>query len=245
MKTNVTMRSVVDRDLFGVVIRQETKTSFLNVSDLEAAYETAKVQFGWSDRKIYHILETKASAERLFYILENQGLIKAGFPDFMEQVENEGLIKVLKACGAWRTTGRGATKSTNCNPYIWVLLALELNPMIYAKVVTWLTDSLIINRIEAGDFYKDFARAVAKLQPNYVRLSRALNHVIFGKHETGLRNQATQEQLAELVDLEKKLAFIIDMGYIQTEEQLLEELRKLWYQRWSKTSMMLSVKNVG
>ena len=33
MKTNIIMKSNSDRELFGIVIRQETKTGFLNLSD--------------------------------------------------------------------------------------------------------------------------------------------------------------------------------------------------------------------
>ena len=34
MKTNITMKSEKDRELFGVVIKQETKTGFMSLTDL-------------------------------------------------------------------------------------------------------------------------------------------------------------------------------------------------------------------
>jgi hypothetical protein len=52
MKTNIIMNSP-DRELFGIKIRQETKTNFLNLSDLQEAYTRARIQNGWSD-KLYN-----------------------------------------------------------------------------------------------------------------------------------------------------------------------------------------------
>jgi hypothetical protein len=225
------MRST-DRKLFGVTVRQETQTGFLNLSDLQSAYEIARGIHGWSDKRVSDILSYQSNAERVYYILENQGLINTGFPVFMELIECEGLLKVLKSYGAYKTTGRGINKTVYCNPYIWVLIAMELNPMLYAKVMTWLTDTLILNRIEAGDFYRDFSRAVKRIGPDYVKVAKALNYVVFNRHEAGIRNTATKEQLAELIDIEKKTAFALDMDYIKTEVQLLEVLRGMWRKKF-------------
>ena len=230
MKTNITMRST-DRKLFGITVRQETKTGHLSLTDLQNAFEIARGIHGWSDKRINDILSSKANEERLYYILESQGLINAGFSAFMEYVENQGLLKVLKTLGAYKTTGRGLNKYTSCNPYIWTLIAMELNPMLYAKVMTWLTDSLILNRIEAGDFYKDFSRAIKPLSPDYVKIAKALNYVVFNRHEAGLRNTATKDELLELIDIEKKMAFALDMGYIKTQSQLIETLRVMWTEK--------------
>ena len=233
MKTNVVMRST-DRKLFGITVRQETKTGFLSLSDLQSCYEIARGIHGWSDKQYQDVISLKTNTERIYYILESQGLINTGFSVFMESVENEGILKVLKSIGAYKTTGRGANKTVSCNPYIWVLIAMELNPMLYARVMTWLTDSLILNRIEAGDFYKGFSQSIAKLGPDYVRVAKALNYIVFNKHEVGIRNTATKEQLSELVDLEKKLSFSVDMGDITTAEELISRLKTIWNRKWNK-----------
>lgn len=233
MITSVIMRSN-DRNLFGITIRQETKTNFLSISDLQHAYNEARIKNGWSDKRINDILASSANAERIYYILESQDLMNTGFSAFMKMVEEEGILKVLKNIGAYKTTGRGISKTVSCNPYVWTLIAMELNPMIYAKVMTWLTDSLILNRIEAGDFYKDFSKSIGKFNPDYVKVAKALNYVIFNRHEPGIRNTATKEQLNELVDLEKKMAWSIDFGDISSEIQLIERLRIMWHKKWDK-----------
>lgn len=231
MKTKVVMKSS-DRNLFGVTIRQDTN-QFLSVTDLQEAYTQARVKNGWADRRIADILTYTPSIERVYYILKEQELIKTPLPDFMEEVKSTSLVKVMKKYGAYKTIGARHDKQVICNPYIWVMLALELNPEIYAKVIVWLTDNLIINRIEAGDRYNDLCRACSKFSDvDYRSIAKGLNYIVFNVHETMIRNKANQDQLKELDDLQKKLAFAVDMGYINSMDALLNEMRKLWRNKW-------------
>ena len=57
---------------------------------------------------------------------------------------------------------------------------------------------------------------------------------MFNIHETMIRNKANQEQLKELDDLQKSLAFAIDMGYIASFPSLVSEMRKLYCKKWGK-----------
>ena len=123
MKTNVTVVSK-DRDLMGYIIPQDTKTGFLSLTHLQEAYAHLRVKNGWSDRRIEHIFTNNQIAERVYYILEKQGVIKTGFPAFMEQVNNQSLVKVLKSLGVYKTTGARDSRRVACNPYIWVLVAM-------------------------------------------------------------------------------------------------------------------------
>lgn len=234
MKSNVTLKSK-DRVLFGVTIRQDTKNGFLSVTDLQDAYFRARIEKGWADRRIERILSTNDAAERIFYILEKQGIIKTQFCAFMKEVEESSLVKVMKKYGAYKTSGARENKHTSCNPYIWVLLAMELNPELYATVVMWLGDNLITNRIEAGDKYNELCRAASKFKDvDYAQIGRALNYVIFNQHEKMLRNTATQDELKEIDDIQKSLAFAINMGYIKSFDELMVEMRKLWCLKWNK-----------
>lgn len=224
MKTNVTMQST-DRNLFGVIIRQNTKDGqSLSVSDLQKAYNIARFQYGWSERRISHVMETETFKERVYHILNERGIIKTRFPAFMEMVEKETITKVLKGLGVWKTSGRGENKSVYSDPYIWVLLAMELNPLIYAKVVIWLTDKLIINRIIAGTEFLPMNRAISSIiqNPDYPRYNRLINEKIFGKHEKGIRDTATQEQLSNLSEMERSIIRMIEMGIVKNETQLLK-----------------------
>jgi hypothetical protein len=224
-----------DRVLFGTTVRQQTKTEFLNLSDLQEAYTQERVKHGWVDKNITMILNSPENLERIFYILEKQNVIKLSLRSFIESVEKQGFAKYMKSIGIYKTTGARHTKTTWVNPYIWTLVALELNPKFYAEVVGWLTDKLILNRVEAGAFYIELSAAVAKFsKPDYISIATALNYIVFNRHESGIRNSATQQELNEMRDLEAKFAFAINMGYIKTQDQLLEELRKTYHQKWGK-----------
>ena len=233
MKTNVTLTSQ-SRELFGITIRQETKTGFLNLTDLQNAYAVARSLHGWSDKRVNDILSSESNAERIYYILHQQQIIKTDFPAFMEMVHKNGLLKVLKSLNCYVTRGRGENRTTSCNGYVWVLIAMEMNPMLYGIVVSWLADKLILNRIGAGDMYKDLSRACAKFRDtDYQNIARALNHVVFGRHESGIRNSGTEDQLNELHRLESNLAFSIDAGFIKSFPELMENIREIWRKKYN------------
>ena len=228
MKTSVVLKSS-DRELFGVIIKQDTKTQMLSVSDLQKAYETARWQYGWSEREVKTVMQSIDFRERVFYVLENQGIIKVGIPTFMEMLEKEGITRVLKGLGVWKTTGARQSKSVMCSPYIWVLLAMEMNPMIYAKVVVWLTDSLIFNRIEAGTLYKPMTASIKELipNPNYSEYAKKINVKVFGTHVTGMRNLANSKELAKISKIEETITKAIEMGWIKNEEELFNAIENI------------------
>lgn len=225
MKTNVVMSSQ-DRILFGVKIRQETKTHMLNLSDLEKAYKNAAYIHKWADRNITEILNGKSNSERIYYLLEKQGIIKVDISSFIDEYQKSP-AKTLKRYGAYKTTGARHTKTVWANPYIWMLVAMEMNPRLYAETVTWLTDKLILERIEAGNFYKEFSKAVYSWNPSFPKLAVLLNKIVFGRHEKNIRNKASQTELNALVDVQKTLAFSIKMGFIKDETKLINTMQKM------------------
>jgi hypothetical protein len=225
MKSNVILTSS-DRQLFGIQVRQETQTSFLNLSDLQDAYDSVRVQKGWSVRRIDHIVATDQFKERVYYILAKQGFINTNFTGFMKDIETEGNAKTLKSLEAWKTTGRAENKTSWCNPYIWVMIAMEMNPELYAEVVMWLTDKLILNRIEAGNFYKGLTAQLYKWKaPNYALIASLINRVVFGRHEVGIRQKASEKELKTLSEFERTLAYLIENGFIKTENELIAHLK--------------------
>lgn len=232
METNVIMNSS-DRELFGHIIRQETKTGFLSLTDLQTVFDSIKTKKGWINKQINELISRKENVERIYYILEKQNIINLDLSKFIEMVDNNGIATTLKAFGAYRTTGARVKRNVWCNPYIWILIALELSPEMYANAVIWLTDSLILDRIEAGNMYKGLTSAMKRFNNvNYAKLGAALNYVVFGKHEMALRNKGTESQLKELHNLERSLAFSIESGYITSFDQLLNDLRKIYQNKY-------------
>jgi hypothetical protein len=223
MKSNVILQST-DRSLFDITIRQNTKEQFLSVTDLQKAFEKARWQFGWSDRRVNDILSGQDVKLRIYYLLKERNIIKAEIPVFMEMIDKEGITKVLKGLGQWKTTGRGENKQVMADPYLWMLLALELNPMIYAKVVVWLADTLIFDRIEAGSEWKPMNSAISGIikLPNYPLYAKEINKKVFGQHISGMRNLASSKELRKIADIEKMVIKAIENKWIANESQLLE-----------------------
>lgn len=226
MKTNVTLQSP-DRELFGIRIRQNTKEHFLSVSDLQTAYEKARWVYGWSQQNISSMLGGEKMQERIYYLLKERGIIKLELSIFMDMTEKEGITKVLKGLGLYKTTGKGVSKTVMTDPYIWVLIAMELNPMLYAKVIIWITDSLVFDRIDAGSEYMPMNAAIKTVvrAPDYAKYARAMNTRVFGQHQTGMRNLACSKELRKIADIEKFIINAIGSGWIKTEESILKAIQ--------------------
>lgn len=226
MKTNVVLKST-DRNIFGVNIKQQTSNSFLSITDLQKAYDKARWMHGWKDKRISDIMQSKDSKERVFHILKEQNLINTDISAFMEMVDKEGLTKLLKGLNLYKTTGRGENRSTYADPYIWILIAMELNPLLYAKVVIWLTDSLIFDRLEAGAEYRPMNSAINIIikQPKYHIYAKLINKQVFGQHISGMRNLASSKELKKIADIEKYITKSIEQGFIKTEEQIITAIQ--------------------
>lgn len=228
MKTSVIISSS-DRELFGVTIKQDTKSQMLSLSDLQQAYEVARWQHGWSERRVNDLLTNRPMQERLFYILENKGIIKTSLNGFMDMLEKEGITRTLKGLGVWKATGARGNNQVYCDPYIWVLIAMEMNPMIYARVVVWLTDSLVFNRIEAGSEYAPMNAAISSIIKNtdYTVYAKAINNRVFGRHITGMRNLASAKELRKISDIEKMVTTAIKNGWVKNEAEILNAIETI------------------
>ena len=226
MKTNVTLSSP-DRDLFGIKIKQQTKEGFLSLSDLQDAYDKAKWIHSWPDKQYSWVTRNKDFLDRCYYVLYESEKVKVQICTFREMVEEKGLATVLKGLGLWKTTSKNKKKTVLVDQYFWTLIALEMNPMIYAKVVVWLTDTLVFNRIEAGDRAKSFTSALSRTfsDPNYSKFFIAMNERVFGFHENGMRDNASIKELRQIAEIEATVAKALEHGWVKTEEQVLELIR--------------------
>jgi hypothetical protein len=234
MKSNIVLKSE-DRNLFGVVVRQETKTNFLNLTDLQNAYNKLQVENGWTEKRADHILYyNKSNQERIFYLLDNQGSINVGFHTFTELVDNQGgIIKYLKAINKYKMSGRGDNRSVWCDPLIWLLCAYEMHPIIYAKTLFWVHDNLVANRIITGDMYIELSKAVSKFDNvDYGKIGRAINYIALNKHEHGIRDTLSSTDLRKIERLETELTWAIENGSFNDYQHLLKYLRNEYVKRW-------------
>ena len=226
MKSNIILKSV-DRELFGITIRQNTKEEFLSVTDLQSAYEKGKWMYGWTGQNINQLMLTDELAKKCYGVLLEVELIKCDMSQFMEMVKRESLISVLKGLGVYKVTGRGENKQVMSHPYIWMSIAIELNYILYGKVIKWLTDTLIFDRIEAGSEWKPMNSAIASIvsNPNYALYAMEINKKVFGQHISGMRNLASSKELRKIADIEKMIIKAIENKWIINEQQVIEFIK--------------------
>lgn len=137
-----------------------------------------------------------------------------------------------------RKTNRGQeANKVYMHPYLFIDFAMWINPTFKYEVIKFVYDELIKNRHEAGDNYLRLSGS-ASMFPNvdYKLIAKGLNHIVFGKHYKGIRDNASEQKLKELYELEEKLVFAIDMGLIKNFGQLIQTMRDMWAKTWNPIS---------
>jgi len=145
--------------------------------------------------------------------------------------------------GKKRTLKEGGSSPASVwmHPLLFIDFAMWINPVFKYDVIKFLYDELIKFRHGAGDMYVGLSKAVSRFRNvDYPLVGKALNYVVFGRHEAGIRNAATPEQLKELEDLQKNLAFVIDMGVVKNFEAFICQLRALYNKKWNPIKSLAS-----
>lgn len=179
------------------------------------------------------------STRRIAKFFNEEGVksfIEALKEDLSQSAERyDAEIQVVKEIKG-RNTTRGRTKDQVwMHPYLFIKFAMWLNPKFEVQVIKFVYDELIKNRHLAGDNYNVLTSAIATLpDSDYKQVATAIQWIVFNRTGKNLRQQATQEQLREISEIEHSLAFSINMGMIKNNQQLIELLRKMWYKKYQK-----------
>ena len=149
------------------------------------------------------------------------------------QTENSTMA-ILEKKG--RNTSKGRTKDEVwMHPYLFIDFCMWLNPKFKLAIIKAVYDGLIKTRIEAGDNYKTLSSSLVKLKGySFQEVAKAIQWIVYNKVGKDLRQTATEEQLSEINEIQTKLAFAIDMNYITSYNQLLEEMRKMYNKKYQK-----------
>ena len=133
-------------------------------------------------------------------------------------------------------TSRGKySGGTWMTPLLFIDFAMWLNPKFKVQVLKFAYDELIKCRTAAGDNYNVLAKSIASLPDvDYPKVARALNWIVFNKHERDIRNTATPQQLQDMDELQRKLAFSVDMGYIRSFPDLMHSMRRIYNRQHAK-----------
>lgn len=218
MVTNV----VIERPMGDLTVLQRTKDGMFNATALINAWNNAHPQ---QKRLLDNFWKSTNLNEFMSELAKNE-------LDF-NTVEFTELKKALTQTSTGKYNG-----GTWMHPILFIKFATYLSPSFEYHVYKFVYDQMIQYRKDAGDAYKRLSSAVSlivssdMMRPSMKKVAEAINWIVFGKHETEIRNKHGEEKLQkELFDLERKVAELIEDGFIRNYDQLVNYLRKTWQKK--------------
>lgn len=231
-----------DRELLGKTVSVMSKDGFICITEAMDALNEKRLSLGLKLRRIDDILQTTSFRERLSSLVRELNINNpaadrnASFAEAVLDIKN---MTDLKDYGMAYRKGKGKGQRWFVNPYVFVMIALELDPEIYAKVIIWLTDGLIEDRNLAGEAYIRMCKSVSKLvrdksevSDKIRRVAKAVNYVVFNEHSDNRRNFASKSEMSEIVAIENVVTGIIDGGFVVSYDDLITFLGKEWRKKW-------------
>jgi hypothetical protein len=130
MKTEVIMQ----RELFGHTIQQKSKSEFFSATDLVKAGNKWRM------------------ANNIKPFNFNQWRNSEPTKEFIKEIEDKFGTAII--------SGRGRGVNTWVHPYLFLDIALAIDPKLKIEVYEWIFDSLLKYRNESGDSYKKMCGAL-------------------------------------------------------------------------------------
>lgn len=208
-------------------VEQRTKDGFFNATSLLKQWNAAVAKGEKLNPQQNRVLRKK-DLDDYMGISPTKDFIAA----IMMKEELKGKTDVVKA-----TRGK-YNGGTWMHPMLFIDFAMWLNVSFKYDVLKFVYDQMIMYRNNAGDAYRDLSSAISTIVPKdfmpkaMQKVGEALNWVIFNAHEKMMRNKVGEEnKMRELFELERKVAELINEGFIKTYEQLLSYLRKKYTEK--------------
>jgi hypothetical protein len=130
-------------------------------------------------------------------------------------------------------TKRGKNGGTWVHPYLFLDFAMWLNPRFKLWAMSIIEDKLIELRNEAGDKFKEMASALKRIGAvnprEFAEEAKMINRLVFDGVQSGMRNEATTDQLDLLNKLQKYNAHLIEKGLSRHARQKECENFKTFY----------------
>ena len=190
---------------------QRTKDGMFNATSLLKQWNES---FGMK-KELKHFLHENANTKEFIKVLEKEEDLNGRNPAYL--------------------SSRGKYGGTWMHPYLFVKFAMWINPTFEYHVIKFVYDQLIRYRNEAGDAYREMSSAIQKIVPRndmayrMKEVAKALNYIVYGTHESGIRNtQAEEEKARELCELERDIAKLINKGFVKNYTALMNYLRDEW-----------------
>ena len=122
----------------GLKVKRRTDNGFLSVSDLMFHNNHSSLN---QDRmlRIDMITSSVIFQNKMFELLKRVNLngkkIIVSQKIFLDSIERTGVVETLKSFGVYQVTGRGENRQTWAISHLWVLIAMECHPKLYAEAV--------------------------------------------------------------------------------------------------------------
>lgn len=204
---------IMTRKMGSFDILQRTKDGFFNATELLKLWNAQSPSL----RKMDNYFNLNGTAEFIKTIQMRENL-------------NTPKLVYLKS--------RGKNGGTWMHPLLFIDFAMWINPEFKYDVLKFVYDQMIKFRNDAGDAYRDLSSAVATIsskvdmQARMQKLAEAINYVVFAEHYPNIRNDhGSETEMQDLFNLEKKLADLVNDGFITNFDDLIEYLRKQWQKR--------------
>lgn len=212
MKTN----QVMIRPMGDFSVMQRTKDGMFNATTLLKQWNDSTGQ----KKTIAHYFENGATNEFINALMSEEKLT----------CRNSAYVKSK----AREDRGGG----TWMHPLMFIDFAMWINPAFKVKVLKFVYDQMLKYRNDAGDAYIVLSSAVARIVPKdfmpkaMQKVGEALNWIIFNAHEKMMRNKVgDEEKMRELFELERKIAELINDGFIKSYEHMMGYLRKKYAEK--------------
>lgn len=210
MKTN----QVMIRPMGEFKVEQRTVDGFFNATELLKQWNL----HNGTKKELKHYFENQSANELINTIIERENL-------------NSRKSAYLSS--------RGKNGGTWMHPILFIDFAMWINPSFKYDVIKFVYDEMIKFRNLAGDAYPSMCRAVRSIMPEPIfrekvkDLAKSLNIIVYGKHETEMRNKIGDEsKIREMYELERQIAQWINIGLVGNYKQLKAALNKLYYQKY-------------
>ena len=214
-------------------VQQRTKDGMFNATNLLEQWNklhpqnTRRLNNFWQSSHLYEfMLEIVKDPENGFTLpdstylnLSHVDFKSQKFRDFKNMLSSNSRARADRGGGTWM------------HPYLFVKFAMYLNPAFEYQVVKFVSDQLIKQRHEIGDGYKQMCRSLSKglgaEQSDFIRVAKMNNWIVYGQHNTDLRQQGDPDKIKEMAELQGKVCFMVEMGFVNSTPELLQQLRQL------------------
>lgn len=215
-------------------VTQRTKDGYFDGGELLRQWNSVK---GNEQRKMDEFLLAKRTRDFIDALIAESN--EKGLGEISPKIDNQ----VVKRSRVKEKGKAGRPKEEVwMHPILFAKFAMWINPRFEVKAIRFVYDEMIKFRNLAGDSYPSMCKAVRSILPEEMfkdkikDLARSLNIIVYGYHETGMRDKIGDEaKVREMHELEHQITQWINLGLIRNYEQLREALYRLFFQKHPNT----------